>query len=388
MRSPLSAALIAAAMGTVALSPVMAQSSATKPKTGTAKKPSASAPAAPVSSAGEATVVGTCNKRSVTWGQLVSKIQSENPALINQSIASIVGQKASEAFFGASPRQSFTITRSEALDLLRQRPTQPIAQQLQILLTQMAVDEQATAEKVQPTEKQVDDKVAKLLKSLRDSGTIPKGQTDAQFLAAHNTSLDRLKANYRPQCQILNLIEKDLTRKLGHAPGAEDILQASHILVAVKDLPPTASAEEKKKADEAAQVKIKQILAEIKSGKISFADAAKANSEDPGSKDKGGDLGIFMKGMMLKEFEIGAFGAKPNQITEPVKSEAGYHIILVTRLGKDIPAAERAQFMEKHESEEIQNYLPTVVEKLNKVDNKLQKLVPQNPMPQGFSGQR
>jgi parvulin-like peptidyl-prolyl isomerase len=385
MRSPLSTALIAAAMGTVALSPVMAQSSATKPNVGTNAKKSAAAAPAPSAGGGESAVVGVCNSRSITWGQLVSKIQIENPGLINQSIAAIVGQKASEAFFGANPKPSFTITRSEALDMLRQRPTQPIAQQLQLLLTQMAVDDEATREKVQPTEKQVDDKVAKLLKNLRDGGTIPKGQTDAQFLAAHNMSLDRLKSNYRPQCQILNLIEKDLTRKLGHPAGAEDLIQASHILVTVKDLPPTATAEEKKKADDAALVKIKQILAEIKSGKISFADAAKANSDDPGSKDKGGDLGIFIKGMMLKEFEIGAFNAKPNQITDPVKSDAGYHIILVTRAGKDIPAAERAQFLEKYETENIQNFLPTVVDKHNKVENRLQKLVPQNQMPQGLS---
>jgi parvulin-like peptidyl-prolyl isomerase len=385
MRSPLSA-LIVAALGTAALNPVMAQGSATKPKASTTHK-AATAASAPAGS-GEDAVVGVCNSRKVTWGQLVAKIKTENPALLNQSIAAIVGARAGEAFFGGSPKDTFTITRGEALNELRQHPNQQIAQQLELLLTQMAVDDEATREKVQPTEKQVDDKVSKLLKNLRDGGTIPKGQTDAQFLSAHNLTLDKLKSNYRPQCQIINLIEKDLTRKLGHPAGADDIVQASHILVAVKDVPPTATSEEKKKADEAAQVKIKQILAEIRSGKISFADAAKANSDDPGSKDKGGDLGIFMRGMMLKEFENGAFSAKPSVITEPIKSDAGYHIILVTRAGKDIPAPERAQFFDKYETELIQNFLPTVVQKNNKVENRLQKLVPQQQVPQGFGGQR
>ncbi len=58
-----------------------------------------------------------------------------------------------------------------------------------------------------------------------------------------------------------------------------------------------------------------------------FGEYAQKYSEDPGSKDKKGDLGWFGKGLMIKPFEDAAFGLKPGEISEPVKSQYGYHLI-------------------------------------------------------------
>lgn len=68
-----------------------------------------------------------------------------------------------------------------------------------------------------------------------------------------------------------------------------------------------------------------ELLDRIKQGE-KFENIAKQNSECPSSK-KGGNLGEFGKGQMVKEFEKAAFALKPGEIAEPVKTKFGWHII-------------------------------------------------------------
>ncbi len=73
-----------------------------------------------------------------------------------------------------------------------------------------------------------------------------------------------------------------------------------------------------------------------------FAQLAGEVSEDPGSKARGGDLGYFARGRMIKEFEDAAFGAAPNTVVGPVKTSFGFHLIQVLdkRAGGERPYAE------------------------------------------------
>lgn len=72
----------------------------------------------------------------------------------------------------------------------------------------------------------------------------------------------------------------------------------------------------------------KDVLEKVKKGEKSFEDLAKEFSEDTGSKDSGGDLGTFARGMMAKEFEDAAFSLEPGKISENlVKTNFGFHII-------------------------------------------------------------
>lgn len=72
-----------------------------------------------------------------------------------------------------------------------------------------------------------------------------------------------------------------------------------------------------------------KVEADLKAGK-DFAAEAKANSMDPGSRDKGGDLGLVRHGQMVPAFDQAAFSLPLNKISDPVKSPFGYHIIQVT----------------------------------------------------------
>jgi peptidyl-prolyl cis-trans isomerase D len=101
----------------------------------------------------------------------------------------------------------------------------------------------------------------------------------------------------------------------------KDKVKASHILI--KSL----KTEDKAK-HEAARKKAGELARKLKAG-ANFEELARKNSDDPGSAKKGGDLGFFEKGMMVKEFEKAAFSQKEGEIGEPVETQFGFHIIKV-----------------------------------------------------------
>ena len=77
---------------------------------------------------------------------------------------------------------------------------------------------------------------------------------------------------------------------------------------------------------------LKDQLAKVKADELpaKFAELAKANSDCP-SKEKGGDLGAFAHGQMVKEFDEAAFKLPVGKLSEPVKTQFGYHLILTTK---------------------------------------------------------
>ena len=106
----------------------------------------------------------------------------------------------------------------------------------------------------------------------------------------------------------------------------EEQVQASHILVDTEE-------------------KARQIEQRLTSGE-DFAQLAKENSTDTGSAGNGGDLGFFSRGAMTEEFEEAAFGMQVGQVSAPVKTDYGYHIIKVTGRKED-QAADFEQNREK-----------------------------------------
>ncbi len=133
-------------------------------------------------------------------------------------------------------------------------------------------------------------------------------------------------------------VDEETLRKLYEERQSEFMVpeerRASHILIAVDE-----NADEG--ADAAAREKAESILKRLRASE-SFADLAKEFSDDPGSASAGGDLGFFGRGVMAKPFEEQVFVMGKDEISEPVRTRFGYHIIKLT----DIRAARGRSFEE------------------------------------------
>lgn len=107
--------------------------------------------------------------------------------------------------------------------------------------------------------------------------------------------------------------------------------RASHILIASEKL-----------GKDKAKAKAEGLLKEVVKNPSLFAELAKKNSDDPGSAEKGGDLGFFGRGMMVKSFEDAAYKLKDGEISGVVESDFGFHIIKLTGIhaAKEKPLAE------------------------------------------------
>jgi peptidyl-prolyl cis-trans isomerase D len=102
-------------------------------------------------------------------------------------------------------------------------------------------------------------------------------------------------------------------------------VRASHVLVRV---PETGGSE----GEDKARAKVADVIRRAKAGE-DFAKLAREISEDPGSKQNGGDLGLVRKGEMVPQFEQAAFALKPGEISaEPARSPFGFHAIKVVEI--------------------------------------------------------
>jgi peptidyl-prolyl cis-trans isomerase C len=107
-----------------------------------------------------------------------------------------------------------------------------------------------------------------------------------------------------------------------------EALKGRHILIRVKGAPMQAVPGKPELTDEEALAKAQEIRKRLVGGE-DFAKVAAAESDDTGSGAQGGDLGEFRRGMMVPPFEEAAFAAKVGEISQPVKTPFGYHLIQV-----------------------------------------------------------
>ena len=141
-------------------------------------------------------------------------------------------------------------------------------------------------------------------------------------------------------------------------------VHARHILIRFKGSQLPLAAGKKELTEEEALAKAQEIRKKLTAGE-DFATLAKTESDDVQTGAKGGDLGTFRRGQMVPEFEQAAFSLPVGQVSEPVKSKFGYHLIKV----------------EQHETKTFAEVKPDLEKKMgpelarNAVEN-LQKQVP------------
>jgi peptidyl-prolyl cis-trans isomerase D len=160
---------------------------------------------------------------------------------------------------------------------------------------------------------------------------------EAKMKAYYEANQDEFKVPERIRAEYLVLSADTLARQ---EPPAEAEIKAAYEARASQ-----YTVGEQRRASHIL-VKTKQeadkISQELKSSPASFGELAKKHSQDPGSAEKGGDLGWFSRGMMVKPFEDAVFAMKDGQISGPVQSDFGFHIIRLTgtQAGKSRPYEE------------------------------------------------
>lgn len=202
------------------------------------------------------------------------------------------------------------ITKDDLYNFMVQQTGQ---EALDNLVAKKIIELEANHRNIEVTADEIDKEVEKLSEYY--------GGKDAmtQTLAMYNITLDQVREDVAVNIKLEKLLSQSIEitdeevkehfQANQDAYAVEEQIKVSHILV-----------DNEEEAQE-----VRTLLAQGQN----FADLAKERSTDTGSKDQGGNLGMVTRGEMVEEFDQAAFALQPGQISHPVKSEYGYHIIKV-----------------------------------------------------------
>lgn len=210
-----------------------------------------------------------------------------------------------------------------------------------------------------------------------------------QFMSLDQLALQYVHLSLSDVLNKLNYTDQDLEafyRDNLSAFTVPESAQVAHILVALP-----------KEADQAAEVaakeKIEKIRADLGSG-TPFAALAQEYSDDKASAEKGGELSWFAAGEMVPAFEKAAFALAPNEVSAPIKTEFGYHLIKLEdkKPGRVKPFAEvKEEVIDKYKhyqaeekfmalSEEVAQLAFDTPDSLQSVSDKVGKTIEKTPL--------
>jgi peptidyl-prolyl cis-trans isomerase C len=231
-------------------------------------------------------------------------------------------------------------------------------------------------QKIKPDEAEVSRLIAASEKEFKENNT-----TLEKELAANGLTIDDLRARIRQSTQWKQyLLSRATDAELKkYVEKNKDLLNgtlvhARHILAKVDE---GASDAEKEKAKQ----KLLGVKKEIDAGKISFIDAANKYSEDPGNIEtpSGGDLGYFpRRDKYIEPFSAAAFAMKKDEISDPILTEYGWHLIQVVdrKEGQPIDVKQMRDLILQTYGEDLQARIVEELRPQAKIDIK--------PMPRNF----
>lgn len=256
-------------------------------------------------------------------------------AIVNDKVITLRQLKLAE--FSAlqnrpqNSEEKFSVDRAKLLeDLIEEKLLIQVADKAGITVTE---DEVNTAlEEIKKRNKISDD--AKFREAVTQ-----EGQSWEQFLE-----------DIRKQIKVVRLVNREVRSRVtvdeaevreyyekhkNSSRPPQEKVKVRHILFSV---PEWASAQ----MDENAKKKAEDVLAKIKGG-LDFAEAARLYSDDP-SKEQGGDLGVISKGHMINPLDEVIFSLKPGEVSQPIRSSLGYHLVKVEeKINVEVEALEAAK---------------------------------------------
>ncbi len=153
-----------------------------------------------------------------------------------------------------------------------------------------------------------------------------------QFLPQVKIDEAKLKAYYDEnpaQFQVPERVKAEYVVLSGEAMAAQESVSPQEVRAQWE-----SAHGPKLREKEEARKKAQEIAAAVRKNPASFAEVAKRESQDPGSKDAGGDLGFAPRGSFVKPYEDALFRMKEGQISEPIETEFGFHVIQATGVQK------------------------------------------------------
>ena len=258
---------------------------------------------------------------------------------INPNTSPIIYKKLLEDSRESMVEQLLIIEMAEqdSVEILDKDVDKALNQQIENIISQTGGKEQAEAV--------LGKKISEFKRSYRDD---MRGKLLAEKYTSSLTSL--ISVSRGDVVDFYNTYKDSI-------PSFPTLYKTHHILLEIKP---------SEKSQKTAYEKTLNIKKEITKG-LSFEEAAKKYSSDPGSKDRGGNLGYVSRGVFVDEFEKVVFTVEKNKLTDPVKTQYGYHLIeVLERTGEKVLARHILIRNEITDFDKKETY-----EKANKIKNSI-----------------